>query len=103
MLVPNIDRILVKRIDIEGNSVGSTVIIPGQLTAGENLFYGEVVHAGDTKFKKGQKVYYSEYSVAAIKDLGAIQKGTKSYYSNADMLFIVAQDDVMAYEDGEDE
>jgi len=101
MLIPNTDRVLIKRIDISADKIKQNFILPGELKAGENLFLGEIVHPGDTKFKKGQKVYYSEYSTAAIQDIGAIERGEKKYLSKEDALFVVAQDDIMAYEEEE--
>jgi len=82
MLTPNTDRILIKQVADES---GNPHLV------GENLNYGEVVHPGDTKFKVGQRVFYSIYSAATIHD----PKDDKN------VLYIVAQDDVMAYE-GED-
>lgn len=101
MLVPNTDRVLIKRIKISADTIKQQIILPGELKAGENLYLGEVVHPGSTKFTKGQKVYYSEYSAAAIQDISAIERGEKKYMKEEDAIFVVAQDDIMAYEEEE--
>lgn len=79
MLVPNVDRVLIKPLEASEGQV---------MQAGEYLFLGEIVHAGDTRFKVGQRVYYSNYSASLIKD----------FTQNID-LFVIAQDDIMAYEE----
>lgn len=101
MIVPNTQRVLVKRVNREEDK-RSGLIIPGQLKAGENLFYGEVVHPGDTKFKKGQHIYYSEYSAATLIDVGSVFKNKITMgqaINEKNVYYIVAEDDIMAYEE----
>lgn len=104
-IVPNTERILVKNIspkELLDNSSG--LIMAGQLKAGDNLFLGEVVHAGDTKFKVGQIVYYSEYSAAQLFDVGKFVRNEASWSEVArEGLVVVAEDDIMAYEEGSDD
>lgn len=97
MIVPNTNRVLVAKISEQEMST-SGIVLPGQLKAGENLFVGRVVHAGDTKFSKDQVVYYSEYSAASITDMSDVlaKKGSRS---DAKTYFVVAEDDIMAYEE----
>jgi co-chaperonin GroES (HSP10) len=100
MIIPNSDRVLVKRISAD--SLESAVLLPGQLKASENLFIGEVVHGGESKFKKGQFVYYSEYSAAQIIDVGSVIKKEQTMGQAStvkDQLYIVAEDDIMAYDE----
>lgn len=73
----------------------------GQLTAGEHLFYGEIISAyeGDTRFKLGDTVYYSEYSSASLFDYAAVVDGSKTFSdAKKEGLVIVAEDDIMAYD-----
>lgn len=73
----------------------------GQLTAGEHLFYGEIVasYSPDTKFKEGDTVYYSEYSASSLFDYASVVDGSKSFTeAKKEGLVIVAEDDVMAYD-----
>lgn len=100
MIVPNIQRVLIKRINREEDK-NSGLIVPGQLKAGENLFYGEVIHPGTTKFKKGQHVYYSEYSAASLIDVGSVfaKKFTMGEaMAQKNIYYVVAEDDIMAME-----
>lgn len=97
MLRPNTFRVLIKPIQIEGVTTQGGIVLPGKLKVGENLLFGEIVDPGDTRFKIGQKVFYSEYSAAAIYDaLTALQTGK---FNREESLVVVAQDDVMAYYD----
>ena len=99
MLAPNTHRIIIKPIPIN-ELKASGLIIAGQLKAGENLFYGEIVHQGDTKFAKGQNVFYSEYSAANLFDVRELLTGGRSFADvQNDGFVVVAQDDVMAYYD----
>jgi len=99
MVIPNTDRVIIKPIHIE-ELTSSGIIIAGQLKAGENLFYGEIVHQGDTKFEKGQGVFYSEYSAANVFDVRDIISGKKTFSEiQKDGWVVVAQDDIMAYYD----
>ena len=103
MIIPNAGRVLIKRIGTE--NFNTPIIAPGQLKAGENLYYGEIVHAGDTTFTKGQHVYYSEFSAAAIQQLGDVETGKKTLgeaMSSGNVLFVVANDDIMAMEVNDD-
>lgn len=100
MIIPNTDRILVKRISAD--SIESNILLPGQVKASENLFVGKVVHGGDSKFKKDQLVYYSEFSAAQVLDIGSVIRKERTMgevTSDKDQLYIVAEDDVMAYEE----
>ena len=99
MLVPNTNRVLLKRLTSE--KIESSILMPGQLKAGENLFVGEIVHPGTSIFSKGQLVYYSEYSAAKLLDIGAAIRKEKSLgdvTNEKETLYIVAEDDIMAYE-----
>lgn len=101
-LIPNTNRVLLKRLNLsEKAQANAQILIPGQLKAGENLYLGEVINGGDTKFKPGDLVYYSEYSAAALFDLGPVQRGEIPYsqvLGEGNAMFIVAEDDIMAYE-----
>ena len=96
MIVPNSGRVIIKRLKISDQIKTSGVLVPGQLKAGENLFIGEIVHPGDTKFKIGQVVYYSEYSAAALYDLN---KDKTLSESMSEPFYIVSNDDIMASQD----
>lgn len=102
-IAPNIERVLVRPINFsEGRA--NEILIPGQMKAGENLFLGEIVHAGSTKFKVGQRVYYSEYSAAAIFPLHQVIDGTMKFgeaTTKENTMMVVAEDDIMAYEEKE--
>jgi len=102
MLIPNTERIIVKRLKLPEASSAIILTESGRVTAGENLFYGEVVHPGTTKFKKGQRVYYSEFSAAQMFDLGGVFKGEESRTDAMHKdraLYVVPADDVLAYDD----
>lgn len=96
MIIPNIQRVLIKPISV--NEIKSSgIVLSGQMKAGENLLYGEIIHAGTTRFEKGQKVFYSEYSSAAIMDYEALISGTKNLSElQKEGMVIVAEDDIMA-------
>lgn len=101
MIVPNKDRILVRKV---GNKEVQTtnILLPGQLKVGENLYAGEVVHAGESDFKEGSLVFFSEFSAAGVTDVGSVLRGEKKLTEAMDgesVLYIVAEDDVMAYDD----
>ena len=101
MIVPNTQRVLIKRVNRDEDKQ-TGILIPGQLKAGENLFYGEVIHPGDTKFKKGQHVYYSEYSAASLVDVGSYlagKMGLGQAMNEKNIYYVVAEDDIMAYEE----
>lgn len=102
MLKANIERIIVKPVEQQALSQ-SNIIMPGQMKTGENLLVGIVEEPGETKFKKGQIVYYSEYSASAVVDLNGLFKGTMTFgeiSKNTDIAYIVvAADDIMAYDD----
>lgn len=99
VVIPNTHRVIIKPFPIS-ELKSSGLILPGQLTAGENLFYGEILHPGNTKFVKGQGVFYSEYSAANLIDVKPILEGNKSYTDMKDENYVVvAEDDIMAYYD----
>ena len=101
MLVPNIQRVIIKPILID-EIKSSGLVLAGQLKAGENLYYGEIIHPGTTKFKKGQGVFYSEYSAASLIDYRAVIEGTKKFSEvSKEGLVVVAEDDILAYDDSE--
>ncbi len=101
MLIPNTDRVIIKPIQVtELKSPEFVLTLSRELGAGENLCYGEIIHAGDTKFSVGQQVFYAEYSAAAILDMGAIVSGEKTIVeAKKDGWVVVAQDDIMAFYD----
>lgn len=78
----------------------SGIVLSGQIEAGENLLFGEVVHAGDTRFEKGQHVYFSKYSAVNVIDYQSVLDGKISLSdAQKESQIICAQDDVMAYDD----
>lgn len=98
-MVPNTHRVIIKPLPIK-ELKSSGIILPGQMKVGENLFFGTIEHPGDTKFKKGQEVFYSEYSAAALVDVRSYLSGDKSFAEISDEGFVVvAEDDIMAYYD----
>lgn len=104
MIVPNEDRVLVKKVDTELMQ-DEHILLPGQLKSGENLFVGEVVHKGDSKLHEGQLVWYSEFSSARIIDMGKVLRGewtVDEAIKAENLLYILAKDDVMAYDNDYD-
>lgn len=98
-MIPNANRVIVKPIPIN-DLKSSGIVLPGNLVVGENLLFGKIFHPGDTKFVKGQYVFYSEYSAASILDAKSLLEGTLSMSKATEGgLVVVAQDDVMAYYD----
>lgn len=98
MIVPNKGRVLIKPVNI--SNLKSGIILSEEVNAGDNLLYGEVVHAGTTDFKKGQRVMYSQYSATALVDAKAIEEGDITLAeAKKQALVVLAQDDVMAYYD----
>lgn len=62
--------------------------------------FGEVLHGGDTKFAKGQLVYFSKYSAVNVIDFKSVYDGTKDLSeAQKESMIICASDDVMAYDD----
>lgn len=99
MIVPNIERVIIRPVVVD-ELKGSGIVLAGQLKAGENLFYGEILHPGDTKFKKGQGVFYSEYSAANLLDLRACASGERKLSElQKEGAVVVAEDDIMAFYD----
>lgn len=98
-MVPNTNRVIIKPQPIK-ELKSSGIILPGQMKVGENLFFGRIEHPGDTKFKKGQEVFYSEYSAAALVDVRSYLSGEKTFAEVSEEGFVVvAEDDIMAYYD----
>lgn len=96
MIKPNIQRVLIRPIKLEGITTSEGIVLPGQQKAGENLLYGYIVDAGDSgRFEKNQEVFYSEYSAAAFVDAREMLQGKSTLRENP--FLIVAEDDVMAY------
>lgn len=101
MLTPNVDRVLVKKVKSELMQ-DENILLPGQLKVGENLFAGEVVHAGDSNLKVGQLVFYSEFSAARIIDMGRVFRGEctiDEVIKEDNLIYVVAKDDIMAQDD----
>ena len=98
MICPKSHRVLISRISNEDVKNANGIVLPGQLKAGENLFVGNIVHPGDTKFTKDQIVYYSEYSASSVTDMSKVltKEGTRA---EAKTYYVVAEDDIMAYEE----
>lgn len=98
-MIPNTHRVIIKPIVID-ELKSSGLVLAGQLKAGENLFYGEIVHPGTTQFTKGQGVFYSEYSAAALVDVKPLLEGTKTFSQmRGESFVVVAEDDIMAFYD----
>jgi len=98
-IIPNTERVLVRLLQAIPTE-NAPVLIPGQLKAGENLLCGAIIHPGTTKFKKNQVVYYSEYSAAAVANIGAVLRGESTMgEAIQEKLYVVAVDDIMAYEE----
>lgn len=96
-IVPNVERVILRLV--QTTRAMSPILMPGQLKAGEALYTGEIVHPGNTKFKKGQIVYYSEYSAARLSNVGSVLREEQTLGSvfKTD-YFVVAADDIMAFE-----
>lgn len=104
MIVPNTARVLLRKIKGEVFQ-DNNVVLPGQLKTGENLFSGEVVHAGKTKLHTGQLVWFSEFSCARIVDMGKVLRGewkVDEAIKESNLLYVVAEDDIMAFDDDYD-
>ena len=97
-VVPNEERVILRLV--QATKAMSPVLMPGQLKAGEALHCGEIIHPGNTNFKKGQVVYYSEYSAAQLTNIGSALRGeqTLGEIMRKDSYYVVAADDIMAYE-----
>lgn len=70
--------------------------------AGENLFIGRVIHAGESQFKTGQLVMFMEYSMAGFyKDLEELAAGKVSLTDTMkpeNQYYVISEDDVMCYD-----
>lgn len=113
VIVPNKERVLVRLQS--GNTLvpKNELLMPGQLKAGENLLFGEVVavpkpwvsdsgEKRESAFKVGQFVYYSEYSAAALYPLGKVKTGELSLgeaLKEDNKVYVVSEDDIMAAEE----
>lgn len=103
MIKPNIGRVIVKPLKHSDKLSSGGIIMPGQLKAGENLLIGVIVVPGTnfqgepTKLKKGQLVYYSEYSAAGVVDMADFIEG-KTTFADSEKYVVIAEDDIMAYE-----
>ena len=99
MIIPNTHRLIIKPIKID-EIKSSGLVVAGQLTAGENLLYGLIVHPGDTDFEVDQGVFYSEYSAANLYNVVPMLSGKKSFGDiQKEGTVVVAADDVMAFYD----
>lgn len=112
-IVPNIERVLIKLLTQKDLMAEVNILAPGQLKAGENLLYGEVIDGGKEwiddkgntrtpRFKAGDRVYYSEYSASALFRIGSMGRGELTYgeaMREENKLYAVAEDDIMAYEE----
>jgi len=104
LVVPNIERVICKIVNISSSlrTSQNNILVPGQLKAGENLLAAVIVSGGATKFKEGQLIYYSEYSASRLVDVGAIIRDQAGFKGIADEKYeyiIIAEDDIMAYEE----
>jgi len=98
-IIPNTERVLIRLLQSIPTE-NAPVLIPGQLKAGENLLCGAIIHPGNTKFKKNQIVYYSEYSAATVANIGGVLRGELTMgEAIQEKLYVVAADDIMAYEE----
>lgn len=103
-IIPNEGRIIVRIIRTGGGKVGK-IYLPQRenVSAGENLYIGRVVHPGDSLFKKGQIVLFAEYSMFGFYyDLDTLARGevTKSEALDIEYhLHVVPTADVMAYDE----
>lgn len=99
---PNDDRVIIKLLSRK-DVYDSPILVEGQLKAGENLLFGEVVDGGSTRFHPGDLVYYSEYSAARMYQLGKLKRGEfktmTELQDEKNVLYVVAADDIMAYEE----
>jgi len=67
MIIPTNENILVKTLDREVKT-GSGLIIGNTSTMEEGLKMGEIVHPGNSPYKKGDKIFYSGYSAVWVTD-----------------------------------
>jgi co-chaperonin GroES (HSP10) len=67
MIIPKNENVLVKPLDREVKT-GSGLIIGSTSTMEEGLKLGEIVHPGNSDFKKGDKIFYSAYSSVWVSD-----------------------------------
>lgn len=103
MLVPNDGRIIVELIKGQEGQI----VLPDRDASkiGENAQIGKVVHCGASKFKNDQLVVFSEYSAVGVhKDFKGFLAGEVSLTDiitakPEDMHFIIAEMDVMAFEE----
>lgn len=101
MIVPNKDRVLIRKVANE-EAQSANILLPGQLKVGENLYAGEVIHAGESALRVGSLVFFSEFSAAGVTDLGAVlrkEKQLSEVMNGENILYVVAEDDIMAYDD----
>lgn len=100
-IAPNDERVIIRLVQITREM--SPILMPGQLKSGDALHCGEIIHPGNTKFKKSQIVYYSEYSAAKLTNIGSVLRGEQTMgeimASSEKDVHVVAADDIMAYEE----
>ena len=102
MLKPNSGRVLVKPLFKEATLNSQDTIESQIVKAGEDLFVGRIVEPGDSKFKVGQVVYYSEYSAAMVFDMEKFVAGEQTLeeaLKDKNIFVVVACDDVMAFQE----
>jgi len=99
MILPNSGRVVVELLRT-GEKQGQ-IYLPQRenLKAGENLFIGRIVHAGDSDFTVGDLVLFQEYSMSAVfKDVKRLAEGnaTASEMIEPENLhYIISSADIM--------
>jgi len=69
VIVPQNTDVLIKPLKRKKEKTNSGIYLAGgQEMQEESLRFGEIVHPGESEFKKGDKVIYSAYSGAWITD-----------------------------------
>lgn len=70
MIIPQNDDVLIKPLKREKEKTNSGIYLTGvgKEMQEENLRFGEIVHPGQSQYKKKDKVFYSAYSGSWVVD-----------------------------------
>lgn len=100
MIIPNEGRVVVELLRGEE---GAIKLDRDSSKIGENAQLGKVIHPGETNYKEGQVVIFSEYSAVGFhNDVEGFLEGKVKVQDIAlaepeDMHFLLAEADIMGY------
>ena len=86
MITPVNETVLIKPLEREVKT-SKGIILGNTQSMEEGLKLGEIIHGGESPFKKGQNVFYSAYSAVWVSD------------AEGDSYHMLSQYDIMGIEE----